>query len=72
MIKFLENKDPESRDHLISPKNDIAYLTDLYKLLNDVNLQLNDLNSIKTKHIVLLLSYPNYYYTKEISADGIQ
>ena len=54
VIEFLENKDPELRDNLISSKNDIAYLTDLYKLFNDVNLQLqgDDLNLIKTKNSI--------------------
>ncbi|XP_014481742.1 PREDICTED: SCAN domain-containing protein 3-like [Dinoponera quadriceps] len=52
--KFLENKDTELRGNLIILKNDIAYLTDLYILFNDVNLQLqgDDLNLIKTKNIV--------------------
>ncbi|CAG9786987.1 unnamed protein product [Diatraea saccharalis] len=54
VIEFLENKDPELRDNLISSKKDIAYLTDLYKLFNDVNLQLqgDDLNLIKTKNSI--------------------
>lgn len=54
VIEFLENKDRELRDNLIISKNDIAYLTDLYKLFNDVNLQLqgDDLNLIKTKNVV--------------------
>ncbi|CAH1107361.1 unnamed protein product [Psylliodes chrysocephalus] len=43
----------ELRDNLITSKHDIAYLTDLYKLFNDVNLQLqgDDLNLIKTKNV---------------------
>ncbi|CAG9796454.1 unnamed protein product [Diatraea saccharalis] len=52
VIEFLENKDPQLRDNLISSKKDVAYLTDLYKLFSDVNLQLqgDDLNLIKTKN----------------------
>jgi len=40
--------------NLIKSKNDIAYLTDLYKLFNDVNLQFqgDELNLIKTKTII--------------------
>ncbi|XP_075210485.1 protein FAM200C-like [Lycorma delicatula] len=51
VIEFLENKDTELRENLITSKNDIAYLTDHYTLLNDMNLQLqgDDLNLIKTK-----------------------
>jgi zinc finger BED domain-containing protein 5/7/8/9 len=54
VIEFLENKDTGLRDNLITSKNDIAYLTDLYKLFNDVNLQLqgDDLNLIKTKTVI--------------------
>lgn len=66
MIEFLENKDKELHDNLITSKNDIAYLTDLYKLFNDVNLQLqgDDLNLIKTKNVIAafvakLLLYKN-------------
>lgn len=54
VIEFLENKDTALRENLITSKNDIAYLTDLYTLFNDMNLQLqgDDLNLIKTKNIV--------------------
>ena len=54
VIEFIENKDIELRDNLIASKNDIAYLTDLYTLFNDINLQLqgDDLNLIKTKTVV--------------------
>ena len=54
VIEFLENKDTGLHDNLITSKNDIAYLTDLYKLFNDVNLQLqgDDLNLIKTKNVI--------------------
>ncbi|CAG9790258.1 unnamed protein product [Diatraea saccharalis] len=54
VIEFLENKDPELHDNHISSKKDIAYLTDLYKLFNYVNLQLqgDDLNLIKTKNSI--------------------
>ncbi|KFM62415.1 SCAN domain-containing protein 3, partial [Stegodyphus mimosarum] len=54
VIEFLGNKDTELRDNLIASKNDIAYLADLYKLFNDVNLQLQgeDLNLIKTKNSI--------------------
>lgn len=54
VIEFLENRDTELRHNLITSKNDIAYLTDLYKLFNDMNLQLqgDDLNLIKTKNVV--------------------
>lgn len=54
VIEWLENKDTELRNNLILSKNDIAYLTDLYKLFNDVNLQFqgDDLNLIKTKNSV--------------------
>ncbi|GBP22268.1 SCAN domain-containing protein 3 [Eumeta japonica] len=51
LIEFLENKDTELRKNLITSKNDIAYLTDLYTLLNNMNLQLqgDDLNLIKAQ-----------------------
>ncbi|VVC31373.1 Hypothetical protein CINCED_3A015940 [Cinara cedri] len=51
VIEFLENKNTGLCDNLITSKNDIAYLTDLNKLYNDVNLQLqgDNLNLIKTK-----------------------
>ena len=54
VIEFLENKNTEFHESLITSKNDIAYLTDLYKLFNDINLQLqgDDLNLLKTKNIV--------------------
>lgn len=54
VIEFLKNKDTGLRDNLITSKNDISYLTDLYKLFNDVNLQLqgDDLNLIKTKTVI--------------------
>ncbi|KFM72485.1 Transposon-derived Buster3 transposase-like protein, partial [Stegodyphus mimosarum] len=54
VIEFLENKDTALREILITSKNDIAYLTDLYTSFNDMNLQLqgDDLNLIKAKNIV--------------------
>lgn len=54
VIEFLETKDSELHDKLITSKNDIAYMTDLYKLFNDMNLQLqgDKLNLIKTKNVV--------------------
>lgn len=54
MIEFLENKDTELCDNLNTSKNDIAYLTDLYKLFNDVKLQLqgDDLNLARTKSVI--------------------
>ncbi|GBP42477.1 Protein ZBED8 [Eumeta japonica] len=54
VIELLENKDTELRENLITSKNDIAYPTDLYTLLNNMNLQLqgDDLNLIKTKNVV--------------------
>lgn len=36
VIEFLGNKDTELRDNLILSNDDIAYLTYLYKLFNDV------------------------------------
>lgn len=66
VIEFFENRDKELQNNLILSKNDIAYLTDLYKLFNDVNLQLqgDDLNLIKTKNVIAafvgkLLLYKN-------------
>ncbi|XP_026471713.1 SCAN domain-containing protein 3-like [Ctenocephalides felis] len=54
VVEFLENKDTQLCKDLISSKNDIAYLTDLYALLNNMNLQLqgDGLNLIKTKNII--------------------
>ncbi|XP_071043876.1 protein FAM200C-like [Parasteatoda tepidariorum] len=54
VLKLLENKDTELHENLITSKNDIAYLTDIYTLLNYMNLQLqgDDLNLIKTKNVV--------------------
>lgn len=54
VLEFLETKDTELRESLIKSKNDVSYLTDLYKLFNDVNLQLqgDGLNLIKTKNII--------------------
>ncbi|KAJ0178841.1 hypothetical protein K1T71_005616 [Dendrolimus kikuchii] len=54
VIDFLETKDTELRNKLITSKNDIAYMTDLYKLFNDMNLQLqgDELNLFKTKNVV--------------------
>lgn len=51
VIEFLANKETGLRNNLITLKNDIAYLTDLYKLFNNV-LQGDDLNLIKTKSVV--------------------
>lgn len=53
VLDFLENRDEELRANLIASKNDIAYLTDLFKIFNDVNLQLqgDELNLIKTKNV---------------------
>ncbi|CAG9794244.1 unnamed protein product [Diatraea saccharalis] len=69
VIEFLENKDPELRDNLISSKKDIAYLTDLYKLFNDVNLQLqgDDLNLIKTKNSIAAFVSKLLLYKRNIS-----
>ncbi|XP_039309107.1 protein ZBED8-like [Solenopsis invicta] len=68
VIEFLENKDTELRDNIITSKNDIAYLTDLYKLFNDINLQLqgNDLNLIKTKNVVAAFVAKLLLYVKNI------
>ncbi|XP_062530775.1 uncharacterized protein LOC134200913 [Bombyx mori] len=48
-----KQRDIELHENLITSKNDIAYLTDLYTL-PDMNLQLqgDDLNLIKTKNVV--------------------
>lgn len=54
VLDFLENRDEKLREKLITSKNDIAYLTDLFKIFNEVNLQLqgDELNLIKTKNII--------------------
>ncbi|KAI5152824.1 hypothetical protein ENBRE01_3037 [Enteropsectra breve] len=54
VIEFLENSDKDLRENLLKFKSDIAYLADLYKLYNEVNLQRqgDDLNLIKTKNII--------------------
>lgn len=54
VIEFLETKAPEVKESLIKYKADIAYLTDLFKKFNDVNLQLqgDNLNLIKTKGVI--------------------
>lgn len=54
VLEFLEKRDDELRDNLISSRNDIAYLTDLYQHFNEVNLQLqgDELNLIKTKAVI--------------------
>ncbi|XP_042300686.1 SCAN domain-containing protein 3-like, partial [Sceloporus undulatus] len=51
VLKFLESKDPDLKENLIKLKADMAYLTDLFKRFNDINLQLqgDSLNLIKTK-----------------------
>ncbi|GBP36287.1 SCAN domain-containing protein 3 [Eumeta japonica] len=71
VIEFLENKDTELRENLITSKNDIAYLTDLYTLLNNMNLQLqgDDLNLIKPKNVVAAFVAKLLLY-KIISADS--
>lgn len=53
VIEFMEKKDTELRTNRITSKNDIAYLTALCTLLNDLKLQLlgDDLNLIKTKNV---------------------
>ncbi|GFQ91324.1 SCAN domain-containing protein 3 [Trichonephila clavata] len=55
-------------DNLISSKNDIAYLVDLYKLFNDVCLQLqgDGLNLIKTKCSVAAFVSKLVLYKKNI------
>ncbi|KAL0830409.1 hypothetical protein ABMA28_002588 [Loxostege sticticalis] len=54
VLEFLESRDPDLKDKLIKFKADIAYLTDLFKKFNDINLQLqgDSLNLIKTKGII--------------------
>lgn len=61
---FLENRDDELRKNLIASKN---YLTDLFKIFNDVNLQLqgDDLNLIKTKNIIAAFM-GKFFYSNEI------
>ncbi|GBP71622.1 SCAN domain-containing protein 3 [Eumeta japonica] len=54
VLKFLESRDPDLKENLIKFKADIAYLADLFKKFNDINLQLqgDSLNLIKTKGII--------------------
>ncbi|XP_025266439.1 SCAN domain-containing protein 3-like [Camponotus floridanus] len=54
VLEFLESKDPDLKENLINLKADIAYLTDLFKKFNDINLQLqgDSLNLIKTKGVI--------------------
>ncbi|KAL4132712.1 hypothetical protein QTP88_009821 [Uroleucon formosanum] len=70
VIEFLKNKDTGLRDNLITSKNDISYLTDLYKLFNDVNLQFqgDDLNLIKTKTVISTF-VAKLLFTREILVD---
>ncbi|KAL0838626.1 hypothetical protein ABMA28_016710 [Loxostege sticticalis] len=57
VLEFLESRDPDLQDKLIKFKADIAYLTDLFKKFNDINLQLqgDSLNLIKTNGIISAL-----------------
>lgn len=68
VIEFLENKDTKLSNNLMKSKNDIAYLTDLYKLFNDINLQLqgDDLNLIKTKNVAAAFVAKFLLYKKNI------
>lgn len=54
VLEFLESKDSDLKENLINSKADIAYLTDLFKKFNDINLQLqgDSLNLIKTKSVI--------------------
>ncbi|XP_044747388.1 protein ZBED8-like isoform X1 [Coccinella septempunctata] len=54
VLEFLDSKDSDLKKNLINSKADIAYLTDLFKKFNDLNLQLqgDSLNLIKTKGAV--------------------
>ncbi|GBP17923.1 SCAN domain-containing protein 3 [Eumeta japonica] len=54
VLEFLESRDPDLKENLIKFKAGIAYLTDLFKKFNDINLQLqgDSLNLIKTKGII--------------------
>ncbi|GBP00781.1 SCAN domain-containing protein 3 [Eumeta japonica] len=54
VLEFLESRDSDLKENLIKFKADIAYLTDLFKKINDINLQLqgDSLNLIKTKGII--------------------
>ncbi|GBP03109.1 SCAN domain-containing protein 3 [Eumeta japonica] len=54
VLEFLESRDPDLKEKLIKFKADIAYLTDLFKKFNYINLQLqgDSLNLIKTKGII--------------------
>ncbi|GBP39066.1 Protein ZBED8 [Eumeta japonica] len=68
IIEFLENKDTELRENLITSKNDIAYLTGLYTLLNNMNLQHqgDDLNLIKPKNVVAAFVAKLFLHKKNI------
>ncbi|GBP39620.1 SCAN domain-containing protein 3 [Eumeta japonica] len=54
VLEFLESRDPDLKENLIKFKTGIAYLTDLFKKFNDINLQLqgDSLNLIKSKGII--------------------
>lgn len=54
VLDFLEDREEKLREDLITSKNDIAYLTDLFKIFNEVNLLLqgDELNLIKTKSVI--------------------
>ncbi|KAJ0175131.1 hypothetical protein K1T71_009272 [Dendrolimus kikuchii] len=69
VIEFLENKDTELRNKLITSKNDIAYMTDLYKLFNDMNLQLqgDEINLVKTKNVVAPFAAKLFLHKKNTS-----
>lgn len=54
VLEFVGSKDPDLKENLIKKRADIAYLTDLFKKFNDINLQLQGdaLNLIKTKSVI--------------------
>ena len=54
VLQFLENNNDALRVNLTNSENDIAYLTDLLKKINETNLELkgDELNLIKTKAVI--------------------
>ena len=58
-LEFLKSEDPDLRENLINSKADIAYLIDLLKKFNEINLQFqgDSLNLIKAKSEIFSFSW---------------
>lgn len=65
LFEFLKNRDTKLRDELITTEN--AYMTDLYQVFNDMNLQWR-LKVDYNKNYHFGFRCGNYFCTKRISA----